>query len=88
MLDLIETLFARYGIRSLRYDGRMSREARELALAEFRQLGGPKVILVRYAHVLFASLSLRCLVLMLARASSTKCGGVGLNLVSANRVVK
>lgn len=49
MLDLIETLFARYGIRSLRYDGRMSREAREMTLAEFRQRGGPKVILVRYA---------------------------------------
>lgn len=49
MLDLIETLFARYGIRSLRYDGRMNREEREIALAEFRQRGGPKVILIRYA---------------------------------------
>ncbi|KZT67894.1 hypothetical protein DAEQUDRAFT_672524 [Daedalea quercina L-15889] len=64
MLDLIETLFSRYGIRNLRYDGKMSREARELTLAEFRQRGGPKVILI-----------------------STKCGGVGLNLVSANRIV-
>ncbi|KAH9919060.1 SNF2 family N-terminal domain-containing protein [Fomitopsis serialis] len=64
MLDLIETLFSRYGIRSLRYDGRMSREAREMVLAEFRQQGGPKVILI-----------------------STKCGGVGLNLVSANRII-
>ncbi|KAI0725557.1 P-loop containing nucleoside triphosphate hydrolase protein [Fomitopsis betulina] len=64
MLDLIETLFARYGIRSLRYDGRMNREEREIALAEFRQRGGPKVILI-----------------------SIRCGGVGLNLVSANRVV-
>ena len=60
MLDLVETLFARYGIRSLRYDGRMSREARELALAEFRQHGGPKVILVRYARVLFAFPTRRC----------------------------
>lgn len=64
MLDLIETLFSRYGIRSLRYDGRMSREAREMVLGEFRQQGGPKVILI-----------------------STKCGGVGLNLVSANRII-
>ncbi|KAH9837668.1 SNF2 family N-terminal domain-containing protein [Rhodofomes roseus] len=64
MLDLIETLFQRYGIRSLRYDGKMSRDARELVLSEFRQRGGPKVILI-----------------------SIKCGGVGLNLVSANRII-
>lgn len=64
MLDLLETLFSRYGIRSLRYDGKMSREARELVLSQFRKSGGPKVILI-----------------------STKCGGVGLNLVSANRII-
>ncbi|OSD03838.1 hypothetical protein PYCCODRAFT_205289 [Trametes coccinea BRFM310] len=64
MLDLCEQLFARHGIRSLRYDGPMSREAREYTLAQFRRPGGPKVILV-----------------------SIKCGGVGLNLVSANRVI-
>ncbi|KAI0070881.1 hypothetical protein K474DRAFT_1737680 [Panus rudis PR-1116 ss-1] len=64
MLDLVETLFARYGIQCLRYDGRMNREAREVTLARFRKSGGPKVILI-----------------------STRCGGVGLNLVSANRVV-
>ncbi|PCH42875.1 hypothetical protein WOLCODRAFT_102715 [Wolfiporia cocos MD-104 SS10] len=64
MLDLIETLFARHGIRSLRYDGKMHREAREAVLIQFRKAGGPKVILI-----------------------STKCGGVGLNLTSANRIV-
>ncbi|KAL6299805.1 SNF2 family N-terminal domain-containing protein [Sparassis latifolia] len=64
MLDLVETLFARYGIRSLRYDGRMGREAREMVLAQFRKSGGPRVILI-----------------------SIKCGGVGLNLVSANRII-
>ncbi|KAK7677163.1 hypothetical protein QCA50_019872 [Cerrena zonata] len=64
MLDLIETLFARYGIQSLRYDGKMTREAREAVLARFRKPGGPKVILI-----------------------STKSGGVGLNLVSANHIV-
>ncbi|OCH85007.1 hypothetical protein OBBRIDRAFT_345483 [Obba rivulosa] len=64
MLDLIETLFLRYGIRNLRYDGSMDRGTREAVLSQFRKIGGPKVILI-----------------------STKCGGVGLNLVSANRVV-
>ncbi|KAF8263933.1 SNF2 family N-terminal domain-containing protein [Lactarius quietus] len=64
MLDLLETLLARYAIQSLRYDGKMRSEAREAALANFRRIGGPKVILI-----------------------STKCGGVGLNLTTANRVV-
>ena len=65
MLDLCEQIFARHGIRSLRYDGKMGREAREYCLAQFRQPRGPKVVLV-----------------------SIKCGSVGLNLVSANRVIK
>ncbi|VDB88476.1 unnamed protein product [Peniophora sp. CBMAI 1063] len=64
MLDLVEHLFNRYGIRSLRYDGSMTRENRERAIIEFRHAGSPKVILI-----------------------STKSGGVGLNLVTANRVV-
>ncbi|KAH9886946.1 SNF2 family N-terminal domain-containing protein [Cubamyces lactineus] len=64
MLDLCEEIFARHGIRGLRYDGKMSREAREYTLSQFRHPSGPKVILV-----------------------SIKCGGVGLNLVSANRVI-
>ncbi|KZV69422.1 hypothetical protein PENSPDRAFT_676105 [Peniophora sp. CONT] len=64
MLDLVEHVFSRYGIRSLRYDGSMTRENRERTLIEFRHAGSPKVILI-----------------------STKSGGVGLNLVTANRVV-
>ncbi|KAF8890769.1 SNF2 family N-terminal domain-containing protein [Infundibulicybe gibba] len=64
MLDLIEILFSRHGIRSLRFDGKMDRAARDSTLATFKQAGGPKVILI-----------------------STKCGSVGLNLVSANRII-
>ncbi|ESK86005.1 snf2 family dna-dependent atpase [Moniliophthora roreri MCA 2997] len=64
MLDLIEKLFSRYGIRSVRFDGRMDRTSREQALSTFKSPTGPKVILI-----------------------STKCGGVGLNLVAANRVI-
>ena len=45
MLDLVEKLFARHGIRSLRYDGSMDRHARECALSTFKKAGGPKVIL-------------------------------------------
>ncbi|KAI0691058.1 SNF2 family N-terminal domain-containing protein [Cytidiella melzeri] len=64
MLDLVDMLFARYGIQSLRYDGTMDRAAREAVLSRYRQPGGPRVILI-----------------------SIKCGGVGLNLTSANRIV-
>jgi SNF2 family DNA or RNA helicase len=64
MLDLVEKLFSRYGIRSLRYDGSMDRNSRDATLLTFKKAGGPKVILI-----------------------STRCGGVGLNLVSANRII-
>ncbi|KAG7087376.1 hypothetical protein E1B28_013349 [Marasmius oreades] len=64
MLDLVETLFLRYGIRIVRFDGSMDRTSREHALSVFKSPVGPKVILI-----------------------STKCGGVGLNLVAANRIV-
>ncbi|KII82945.1 hypothetical protein PLICRDRAFT_58597 [Plicaturopsis crispa FD-325 SS-3] len=63
MLDLVEKLFSRNGIRSLRYDGKMDRASRDQALATFKKAGGPK----------------RC---------RTRCGGVGLNLVAANRIIK
>ncbi|KAJ7085372.1 SNF2 family DNA-dependent ATPase [Mycena belliarum] len=64
MLDLIEILFSRHGIRSLRFDGKMDRGQRDTVLSTFKKQGGPKVILI-----------------------STKCGSVGLNLVSANRII-
>ncbi|KAG7452506.1 uncharacterized protein BT62DRAFT_879840 [Guyanagaster necrorhizus] len=64
MLDLLETLFSRHGIRSVRFDGKMDRASRDQTIQMFKGAGGPKVILI-----------------------STKCGGVGLNLVAANRIV-
>jgi SNF2 family DNA or RNA helicase len=47
MLDLIEILFSRHGIQSLRFDGKMDRQARDATLATFKKHGGPKVILIR-----------------------------------------
>ncbi|KAK7452108.1 hypothetical protein VKT23_012213 [Stygiomarasmius scandens] len=64
MLDLIEILFSRHGIRSVRFDGKMDRASRDHVLAVFKRPDGPKVILI-----------------------STRSGGVGLNLVAANRIV-
>ncbi|KAG1859721.1 SNF2 family N-terminal domain-containing protein [Suillus subluteus] len=46
MLDLVETLFSRYGIRSLRYDGSMDRISRDNTLVTFKRHDGPKVILI------------------------------------------
>jgi len=46
MLDLVETLFSRYGIRSLRYDGSMDRASRDNAIVSFKRYDGPKVILI------------------------------------------
>jgi SNF2 family DNA or RNA helicase len=54
MLDLLETLFSRHGIRTLRFDGKMDKTARDATLAQFKQIGGPKVILIRYAISLHA----------------------------------
>lgn len=70
MLDLVETLFSRYGIRSLRFDGKMDRAARDSTLAKFKQIGGPKVILIRYVYQIAASLRDSFI-------ASTKCGSVG-----------
>ena len=83
MLDLVEMMFARYGIQNLRYDGSMDRSAREAVLKRFREPGGPRVILIRY--VFFAPRVVRRLSFVF---SSMRCGGVGLNLTSANRIVK
>ncbi|KAJ4480950.1 SNF2 family DNA-dependent ATPase [Lentinula aciculospora] len=46
MLDLIEILFSRHGIRSLRFDGKMDRTARDHTLAQFKKHDGPEVILI------------------------------------------
>jgi len=46
VLDLVETLFARHGIQNLRYDGKMDKGSREIALATFKKPGGPKVLLL------------------------------------------
>ncbi len=87
MLDLVETLFSRHGIQNLRFDGSMNREAREAVLSQFRKSGGPRVILIRHVSLFFfvagSPGAERIAVLY-----STKCGGVGLNLTSANRIVK
>ena len=50
-MDLVETLFARKGIQNLRYDGKMDRGSREIALATFKKSGGPKVLLLRYVFL-------------------------------------
>ena len=50
----METLFARHGIQNLRYDGKMDKGSREIALATFKKPGGPKVLLLRCAR--FATL--------------------------------
>ncbi|KAG6840497.1 hypothetical protein C0991_006327 [Blastosporella zonata] len=42
MLDLLEILFARHGIQSLRFDGKMDRVARDQVLSTFKKPGGPK----------------------------------------------
>lgn len=47
MLDIIETLFGRHGIRTMKYDGRMDRGSRERVLTTFKKAGGPKVMLIR-----------------------------------------
>lgn len=48
MLDLIERLFERHGIRCLRFDGRMNKDQRDRTLTKFKMCGGPKVILIRF----------------------------------------
>lgn len=83
VLDLVETLFTRKGIRNVRYDGRMNRGSREIAVATFKKPDGPKVMLLRCACTCTLG-QCDCADVAL----STKCGSVGLNLTVANRCIK
>ena len=47
MLDLIEKILSRHGIRRLRFDGTMDRATRDHTLATFKQYDAPKVMLIR-----------------------------------------
>ncbi|KAG8683421.1 hypothetical protein FRC08_014294 [Ceratobasidium sp. 394] len=64
MIDLMQILLKRDGIKTLRFDGQMSRTERDRTLSRFKKQGGPKILLI-----------------------SLKCGGFGLNLTEANRVI-
>lgn len=57
MLDLIEILFQREAIRYLRYDGKMTTQAREAALGTFKRAGGPRVILIRFGDPCYVSMN-------------------------------
>ena len=52
MLDLVERLFSRYGLRCLKFDGRMNRESRDITLATFKKRGGPRIVLIRCVALL------------------------------------
>ncbi|KAF8486693.1 SNF2 family N-terminal domain-containing protein [Gautieria morchelliformis] len=64
MITLVETLLHRDNIETIRFDGKMSRLSRDIAISRFKKRSGPSIMLI-----------------------SLKCGGVGLNLVEANRVL-
>lgn len=76
-------LFARKGIRNVRYDGKMDRGSREVAIATFKKSSGPKVMLLRCVRLCGSGMC-ECIDATL----STKCGSVGLNLTVANRCIK
>ena len=46
MLDLLDILLAREGVRTLRFDGKMDRLERDRAIASFKRPGGPKIMLI------------------------------------------
>lgn len=60
----MEELLDRDGIKVLRYDGKMSRKARDNTVEDFKNNRSNRVLII-----------------------SLKCGGVGLNLVNANRCI-
>ncbi|KIJ33059.1 hypothetical protein M422DRAFT_265089 [Sphaerobolus stellatus SS14] len=64
MISLIEKALKKDNIDSVRFDGKMTRIARDEAVTQFKKHNGPPIMLI-----------------------SLKCGGVGLNLVEANRVL-
>ncbi|EJD48096.1 hypothetical protein AURDEDRAFT_113300 [Auricularia subglabra TFB-10046 SS5] len=64
MIDLVEILLRREGLKSIRYDGQMTRGARDKAITTFKSRNGPDILII-----------------------SLKCGGVGLNLTEASRVI-
>lgn len=47
MLDLVEIEFSHHGIDFLRFDGKMDKTSKDEVLVQFKQHGGPKVILIR-----------------------------------------
>lgn len=77
----MQILLRRDGIESLRYDGQMNRNERDETLSRFKRSGGPKILLIRYVAVTTLTMAFAELI------SSLKCGGVGLNLTEANRVI-
>ncbi|KAJ3510415.1 hypothetical protein NMY22_g15987 [Coprinellus aureogranulatus] len=46
MLDLLDIVLAREGVRTLRFDGKMDRLERDRAIATFKKAGGPKIMLI------------------------------------------
>ncbi|KIJ44978.1 hypothetical protein M422DRAFT_167577, partial [Sphaerobolus stellatus SS14] len=64
LYTVIEKALKKDNIQSVRFDGKMTRIARDEAVTQFKKHDGPPIILI-----------------------SLKCGGVGLNLVEANRVL-
>ncbi|KAG9110760.1 3'-5' exonuclease [Ceratobasidium sp. 392] len=72
----MQILLDRDDIETLRFDGKMSRIERDQTLTKFKKQGGPKILLIS-----FSNLSTK------AKATSLKCGGFGLNLTEANRVI-
>jgi SNF2 family DNA or RNA helicase len=81
-LLVMQMLLRREKIESLRFDGQMSRKERDDTLSRFKKQGGPRILLIRYvaAHLVGIAALNRI-------HPSLKCGGFGLNLTEANRVI-